>query len=227
MVLDRGSIEGEGEGDEGAGERDSRALQQILEDVAFTPAPSSPSSPSSSSAWEALPLSTGTAGSGTGPREGGEEQGQEQEEGQLLGPIIHEIELAHSVVRWLEGADAVHRGMFYSRMRMLASGHRSYAYSKRLVGSRVPLLETKLDSGMRILWSQLRRDREKPAIIIWYVAKHDRVPRCMELVSRCFRYRDWGQEQTQIQTKGQGQGVKEGGEGEELELGEGESLLDP
>jgi hypothetical protein len=53
-----------------------------------------------------------------------------------------------------------------SRARMLASGHRSYAYSKRLVGSRVPLLETKLDRGVRILWSQLRRDREKPAIIV-------------------------------------------------------------
>ncbi|KAJ1438787.1 hypothetical protein B484DRAFT_444367 [Ochromonadaceae sp. CCMP2298] len=117
-----------------------------------------------------------------------------------------------------------------SRMRMLASGHRSYAYSKRLVGSRVPLLETKLDRGVRILWSQLRRDREKPAIIIWFVAKHDRVPRCMELVSRCFRYRDWEQGQIQIQTKGQGQGVEEGSEGVEgevVELGEDESLLDP
>ncbi|KAJ1389733.1 hypothetical protein B484DRAFT_459657, partial [Ochromonadaceae sp. CCMP2298] len=118
-----------------------------------------------------------------------------------------------------------------SRMRMLASGHRSYAYSKRLVGSRVPLLETKLDRGMRILWSQLRRGREKPAIIIWFVAKHDRVPRCMELVDRCFsRYRDWGQGQTQIQTKGQGQGVDEGAEGGVggmVELGEDESLLDP
>jgi hypothetical protein len=39
-------------------------------------------------------------------------QKQEQEEGQVLGPIIHEIELAHSVVRWLKGADAVLRGMF-------------------------------------------------------------------------------------------------------------------
>ncbi|KAJ1418464.1 hypothetical protein B484DRAFT_400482 [Ochromonadaceae sp. CCMP2298] len=47
MVLDRGSIEGEDE-DEGW---DCRALQQILEDVAFTPAPpsSSVSSISSSS----------------------------------------------------------------------------------------------------------------------------------------------------------------------------------
>ncbi|KAJ1437479.1 hypothetical protein B484DRAFT_392733, partial [Ochromonadaceae sp. CCMP2298] len=235
MVLDRGSIEGESEGEGGGW--DCKALQQILEDVAFTPAPPS-SSFSSSSAWEALPLPTGAAGSRAGPKEGGggEEQWQEQEEGQVLGPIIHEIELAHSVVRWLEGADAVHRDMFYSRMRMLASDHRSYAYSKRLVGSRVPLLETKLDRGVRILWSQLRRGREKPAIIIWFVAKHDRVPRLMELVSRCFRYRDWGQEQTQIQTKGQGQGhgqgqgVEEGGEeseGGSVELGEDESLLDP
>ncbi|KAJ1388879.1 hypothetical protein B484DRAFT_459747, partial [Ochromonadaceae sp. CCMP2298] len=114
-----------------------------------------------------------------------------------------------------------------SRMRMLACDHRSYAYSKRLVGSRVPLLETKLDRGVRILWSQLRRGREKPAIIIWFVAKHDRVPRCIELVSRCFRYRDWGQGQTQIQTKGQGLGVNVGGEGQVVELGEDESLLDP
>jgi hypothetical protein len=47
----------------------------------------------------------------------------------------------------------------------------------------------------------------------------------MEIVDRCFRYRDW--EQTQIQTKGQGQGVKEGGEEQVVELGEDESLLDP
>ncbi|KAJ1433767.1 hypothetical protein B484DRAFT_9190 [Ochromonadaceae sp. CCMP2298] len=55
----------------------------------------------------------------------------------------------------------------------------------------------------------------------------------MELVSRCFRYRDWGQEQAQTQTQGQTQiqgqkmGVEEGGEGEVVELGEDESLLDP
>jgi hypothetical protein len=53
-----------------------------------------------------------------------------------------------------------------SRMRMLASDHRSYAYSKRLVGSRVPMWETKLDRGVRILWTQLRRGVEKPAIIV-------------------------------------------------------------
>ncbi|KAJ1399137.1 hypothetical protein B484DRAFT_250323 [Ochromonadaceae sp. CCMP2298] len=117
---------------------------------------------------------------------------------------------------------------------MLASGHRSYAYSKRLVDTTLPrgvhLRETKLNKGMRILWTQLRRGVEKPAILIWFVAKHGRVPRCMELVSRCFRYRDWEQGQTQIQTKGQGQGVEEGvegGEGEVVELGEDESLLDP
>jgi hypothetical protein len=79
MVLDRGSIEGEDE-DEGW---DCRALQQILEDVAFTPAPPSSSVSSissSSSAWEALPLSTGAAGSGAGSKEGGEEQEQWQEQ---------------------------------------------------------------------------------------------------------------------------------------------------
>jgi hypothetical protein len=79
MVLDRGSIEGEDE-DEGW---DCRALQQILEDVAFTPAPPSSSVSSissSSSAWEALPLSTGAAGSGAVSKEGGEEQEQWQEQ---------------------------------------------------------------------------------------------------------------------------------------------------
>ncbi|KAJ1415201.1 P-loop containing nucleoside triphosphate hydrolase protein [Ochromonadaceae sp. CCMP2298] len=75
---------------------------------------------------------------------------------------------------------------------------------------------------MRILWTQLRRGVEKPAILIWFVAKHDRVPHCMRQVGRSFRHRDW----QKTQTKGKGQGVKGCEEGEVVELGEDESLLD-
>jgi hypothetical protein len=49
---------------------------------------------------------------------------------------------------------------------MLAGGHRSKAYCKRLVGTRVPMWETKLDAGVRILWTQLHRGLEKPAIMV-------------------------------------------------------------
>ncbi|KAJ1437500.1 P-loop containing nucleoside triphosphate hydrolase protein [Ochromonadaceae sp. CCMP2298] len=69
-----------------------------------------------------------------------------------------------------------------------------------------------------------------PSYQIWSVAKHDRVPRCIEQADRCFRHWDWGQRQIQ----GQGvAGVYEGGkgcaeeEGGVVELGEDESLLDP
>jgi hypothetical protein len=54
----------------------------------------------------------------------------------------------------------------YSRVQMLAGGHRSKAYCKRLVSTRVPMWETKLDAGVRILWTQLRRGVEKPAIMV-------------------------------------------------------------
>jgi hypothetical protein len=211
MVLERGSIEGEGgdggygveyeggawggKGEEDAGQGGCRALQQILEDVAFTPAPPAPSL--SAAACEPVD-------SQDGKEEQGQGQGMDQEQEQK-GPIIHEIELAQSVVRWLEGADAVLLGMFYryasvyppsilllwctcisvcvltpirsytlnlqthspiSRVQMLAGGHRSKAYCKRLVGTRMPMWETKLDRGVRILWTQLRRGVEKPAIIV-------------------------------------------------------------
>ncbi|KAJ1443989.1 P-loop containing nucleoside triphosphate hydrolase protein [Ochromonadaceae sp. CCMP2298] len=240
MVLERGSIEGEGgdggyggeyegggwggNGEEGAGQGGCRALQQILEDVAFTPAPPS----SSAAACEPVDSQEGEEEQGLGLGQG---MGQEQEQEQK-GPIIHEIELSQSVVRWLEGADAVLLGMFYSRVQMLAGGRRSKAYCKRLVGTRVPMWETKLDGGVRILWTQLRRGVEKPAIIILFVAKHDRVPRCIELLGRCFRHRDWGQGKGQGMGQGQGvAGVYQGGkgcvEGEVVELEEDESLLDP
>ncbi|KAJ1443799.1 hypothetical protein B484DRAFT_277074 [Ochromonadaceae sp. CCMP2298] len=121
--------------------------------------------------------------------------------------------------------------MFYSRVQMLAGGHRSKAYCQRLVGTRVPMWETKLDRGVRILWTQLRRGVEKPAIIILFVAKHDRVPRCIELLGRCFRHRDWGQGHEQGMGGQDVAGVYEGGkgceEGEVVELEEDESLLDP
>ncbi|KAJ1431827.1 hypothetical protein B484DRAFT_38859 [Ochromonadaceae sp. CCMP2298] len=234
MVLDRGSIEGEGgdggyggeyegggwggKGEEGAGQGRCRALQQILEDVAFTPAPV----PSFTAACESVNSQEGEEEQGMGQC-----TGQEQEQGnEQWGPIIHDIELAQSVVRWLEGADAVMWGMFYSRVQMLAGGHCSRAYCKRLVGTRVPMWETKLDRAVRILWTQLRRGVEKPAIIILFVAKHDRVPRCIELLGRCFRHKDWGQGQGQGMG-GQGvAGVYEGGkgcvEGEAVELEEDE-----
>eukprot|EP00601_Ochromonadales_sp_CCMP2298_P032680 CAMPEP_0173335544 /NCGR_PEP_ID=MMETSP1144-20121109/6034_1 /TAXON_ID=483371 /ORGANISM="non described non described, Strain CCMP2298" /LENGTH=127 /DNA_ID=CAMNT_0014280685 /DNA_START=24 /DNA_END=403 /DNA_ORIENTATION=+ len=127
MVLDRGSIEGEGGGDEGAAERDIRALQKIMGDVALTPAPLSPSSIPSSAAGEEDSEEEEEQG-----QEQGMEQGQRQGQG---GAIIYDIEVTQDVVSWRKDADAALLIMFDSRVQMLAGGHRSYAYSKRLVGT--------------------------------------------------------------------------------------------
>ncbi|KAJ1416958.1 hypothetical protein B484DRAFT_151742 [Ochromonadaceae sp. CCMP2298] len=166
MVLDRGSIEGEGGGvggeEDGAAERaDIRALQKIMGDVALTPAPLS-------AAWEEDSEEEEEQEYGQGVVQGqgmGQGQGQEQ-----WGPVIYEIEVTGDVVRWRKEADAALFNMFYRRVQMLASGHRSYAYSKRLVDTTLPrgvhLRETKLNKGMRILWTQLRRGVEKPAILV-------------------------------------------------------------
>eukprot|EP01034_Spumella_vulgaris_P045773 gene45773-biopygen38958 len=45
-------------------------------------------------------------------------------------------------------------------MKRLAEGDRSYAMSKRLKGCVYPVYETKLDSGQRILWTELKRENK-------------------------------------------------------------------
>lgn len=68
------------------------------------------------------------------------------------------VELSQSVMRWLDRADAEYRAMFHKKVVLLAQGNRTYALSKRLKHCcEVPIYETKLDAGQRILWTQLRR----------------------------------------------------------------------
>jgi hypothetical protein len=71
---------------------------------------------------------------------------------------IAAVELAQSVVKWLDKADAAYHDMFYKKIESLAGGARSYALSKRLKNCAIPIFESKLDGGQRILWTKVKRD---------------------------------------------------------------------
>jgi hypothetical protein len=79
---------------------------------------------------------------------------------------LENIELSVGVVRWLDQAETHLRRMFLKRIQQLAEGQRSYALSKRLqyVGA-CPMFESKLDKGMRILWTLLERDRKHSILV--------------------------------------------------------------
>jgi hypothetical protein len=96
---------------------------------------------------------------------------QEDEEDTLLDfqAPLENIELSNSVVKWFTGADAVHRELFSKRLVQLADGQRSYALSKRLQGSSYPLYETKLDRGVRILWTKVERDGRESILVSAYL----------------------------------------------------------
>jgi len=70
------------------------------------------------------------------------------------------VELTRSVVKWVGTADEKYKRLFKRRIDQLSQGLRSYALSKRLQGSDQPIYESKLDAGMRILWTPLRRDED-------------------------------------------------------------------
>lgn len=89
---------------------------------------------------------------------------------EILHQGIENIEFSNSTVRWLEDRrNSQYLELFLARIKMLSSGHRSYAYAKRLEGCKYPLFETKLDAGMRILWTQLHRDREDRSIMVCFI----------------------------------------------------------
>lgn len=72
-------------------------------------------------------------------------------------------------------------------MDQLAQGQRGYALSKALVGCKFPQFETKLDSGQRILWTDLRRGSKEDfqeSILVWCVSKHDKVSHNMNQIDR-------------------------------------------
>ena len=81
-------------------------------------------------------------------------------------PSVMNVEFTETVMKWLQNADSRYREMFSDRIERLAQGERSYMLAKRLKGCSSPVFEAKLDAGQRILWTQLRRIRENPSIIV-------------------------------------------------------------
>lgn len=78
---------------------------------------------------------------------------------------------------WMRSADPKWREMLVKRVGRIVEGERTYAVAKALKGTkRCKLFEAKLDSGMRIIWS------ESPAIVIWFVVKHDAVSKICRLI---------------------------------------------
>jgi hypothetical protein len=69
-------------------------------------------------------------------------------------------------MRWLDRADAEYRAMFHKKVALLAQGNRTYALSKRLKHCAVPIFETKLDAGQRILWTQLARGESQLHLLV-------------------------------------------------------------
>ena len=92
------------------------------------------------------------------------------------------ILLTSEVLKWLRSQkDQKYRQLFHKRIDQLARGLGSYCLSKRLKGSAHGALETKLDKGQRIVWTQREKDR-----MIWFVCKHDKISRCCELIDRSY-----------------------------------------
>ena len=93
-----------------------------------------------------------------------------------------DIHLSGDVVKWLKNGDPKYVEFFVRRMQQLACGDRSRILAKRLNGTttnKVPIYETYLEqkSGFRILWTE-----KGDYMLIWYIAKHDRVSRLMRLI---------------------------------------------
>lgn len=79
---------------------------------------------------------------------------------------------------WMKAADPKWRAMLARRVGRILAGDRTYSTAKILRGTkRRRLLEAKLDSGMRVLWEDAR-----PAVVIWFVVKHDSVSRIVRLI---------------------------------------------
>jgi hypothetical protein len=89
-------------------------------------------------------------------------------------PPMDAVELSQSVMRWLDRADAEYLAMFHKKVALLAQGNRTYALSKRLKHCAVPIFETKLDAGQRILWTQLARGESQRHLLV-------RKPRCEDM----------------------------------------------
>jgi hypothetical protein len=82
---------------------------------------------------------------------------------------IEYVELTQSVVKWLDSADGKYRYLFHKRLQQLVKGERSYALSKRLQHCDVPVYESKLDRGQRILWTHIKRNTSSNLLVMIYI----------------------------------------------------------
>jgi len=102
------------------------------------------------------------------------------------------IMLTRSVIKWFNRADSVYRGFFLRRMRQFANGEyeRSQKLRKNLTGCKHIIYEAYLEQkvAQRILFTECRiKDDEgnvTTSILVWYVAKHDYVPRYMGQIDK-------------------------------------------
>ena len=82
---------------------------------------------------------------------------------------VHSILITDSVTKWLDRSDVRLSEIFAKRVEQLASGQRSYALCKRLMGSTRPIFESKLDAGQRILWTLLRQGEKQSILVMFYL----------------------------------------------------------
>mmetsp|Transcript_7774 Transcript_7774/g.14971 ORF Transcript_7774/g.14971 Transcript_7774/m.14971 type:complete len:2434 (+) Transcript_7774:1-7302(+) len=105
-------------------------------------------------------------------------------------PCVRNVLLSRSSLRMIRRFGGRYWTMFWNRVVRLSSGDRSYAMSKALKHTKRTIFETKLDSGMRILWTEIGR-----TITIRYICKHDDVPHYLSLIDRSYeRTRQLAQE---------------------------------
>jgi len=112
----------------------------------------------------------------------------EEECDELPSDSYDNILLTASVLKWFKKADTPFKGFFLRRMRQFANGEyeRSQKLRKLLRGSKHIIWECYLEQkvAQRILFTECRTKNEsdgsfKKSILVWYVAKHDNVSRCM------------------------------------------------
>jgi hypothetical protein len=76
------------------------------------------------------------------------------------------VELSNEASQWLDHAEKQMALLFWKRLERLASGERNHTVSKRLSFSgSCPIFETKLDKGLRILWTKLLRETKYSILV--------------------------------------------------------------
>ena len=101
--------------------------------------------------------------------------------------VVNAIELTSQVYKWYERADGSYKGLLMKKLLRLCAGHTSYAMSKQLKGTKhIPVFESKLDKGQRILWSRILRDQQA-SILVWRISKHDDVSSHISCIDDSFK----------------------------------------